>query len=163
GRIEIRCRATDLNLDPNSWRFEWQADASSAWQPVTLQSVVPQQIGFPPEIQGYWQPPAGTRPLAVRGIVSDRAGNSATYQSRLHSPALPAPLWPPPAISAPPPRSTANVFPILPTAPLATVARPAANGANPVTPSVTAAPIQPPSQPWAPTNAARAPFQLWTA
>src|SRR5436190_685295 len=37
GAIDIQARVADSNLDPNTWRFEWQADPASAWQPVTLQ------------------------------------------------------------------------------------------------------------------------------
>src|SRR4051794_571481 len=103
GAIDIQARVADSNLDPNTWKFEWQADAASAWQPATLQGATVQPIGntgIPlggSLIRALWQPSPGTRPVALRGIVMDRAGNSATYQVRLDGrPSVSGPLLTPP-------------------------------------------------------------------
>lgn len=186
GAIEIQARVADSNLDPNTWKFEWQADPSAAWQPVTLQGATVQAIGntgLPlggSLIHVLWQPPVGTRPVALRGIVMDRAGNSATYQARLDGgPPVSGPLLTsagvntvaaPPAVPAVP----AQPVPSLPQA-NALQANSAAQGwvsvgggSNATTlPAQTAQPTQgatpPTTQPWPAVNTTRAPFQLWTS
>jgi hypothetical protein len=186
GSIEIHARVADSNLDPNTWKFECQADPAGVWQLATLQGATVQAIantGIPlggSSIQALWQPPAGTRPVAIRGTVMDRAGNSATYQARLDgTPVVSGPLLTPPGVR------TAIASPGLPTTPaVPAVALPKSNalqassaangwasaGGN-STPAAAAAPLAqstqgaapPPSQPWPVANATRAPFQLWTA
>ena len=88
GIVDIQGRANDANLDGNTWKFEWQADPTGPWQPVMLQKagsnsqscLVPAPSST---FHATWQPPAGARPVALRGIILDRAGNSATYQTRV--------------------------------------------------------------------------------
>ena len=186
GAIDIQARVADSNLDPNTWRFEWQADASGAWQPATLQGATVQPIGntgIPlggSAIHALWQPPTGTRPIALRGIVMDRAGNSATYQARLDGgPAVSGPLLTSPGVSnaaAPPamPVAPSQPAPTLPNA-NALQASSASQGWASVGSSSTPAalPVQttqptqgatpPATQPWPAANTSRAPFQLWTS
>jgi hypothetical protein len=186
GGIEIQARVADSNLDPNTWKFEWQADPAAAWQPVALQGATVQPIGntgLPlggSLLRAFWQPPAATRPVAVRGMVMDRAGNSATYQARLDgAQALSGPLLTSPSLS-----TTAATPAIPPNAPSqAAVSLPSANAlqasgaaqgwasagaaANSATQTAqsgqpTQATASPASQPWPAANASRAPFQLWT-
>jgi hypothetical protein len=186
GAIDIQARVADSNLDPNTWRFEWQADAAGAWQPVVLQGATVQPIGntgIPlggSALHALWQPLAGTRPMALRGTVMDRAGNSATYQTRLDGgPAVSGPLLTSPGVS------TAAARPAVPAAsppPIASL--PSANaleansaaqgwvsvgsGSAPAgSPGQTGQPTQtitpPATQPWPAANTTRAPFQLWTS
>lgn len=183
--IDIQARVADSNLDPNTWRFEWQADAAGAWQPAVLQGVTVQPIGntgIPlggSALHALWQPPAGTRPVALRGTVMDRAGNSATYQARLDGgPALSGPLLTSPGVN------TAAARPAIPAAsPPPTPSLPSANAleannaaqgwtsvgnstAPATSPGQTVPPTQPTTppatQPWPAANTTRAPFQLWT-
>ena len=186
GSIEIHARVADSNLDPTTWKIEWQAQPAGAWQPATLQGATVQAIGntgIPlggSAIHALWQPPAGTRPVAIRGVVMDRAGNSATYQARLDGAlAVSGPVLSSPAIS------TVAALPSAPTVPTqqafalpnpnALQATSAANGwVSAGDTSASAAPNAPSaqsgqgtvplsSQPWPAANATRAPFQLWTA
>jgi hypothetical protein len=186
GAVDIQARVADSNLDPNTWRFEWQADPSGAWQAATLQGATVQAIGntgLPlggSLIHALWQPPTGTRPVALRGIVMDRAGNSATYQTRLDVvPAVSGPLLTSPGVS------TVASLPTVPVVPSQSAALlPNANvlqansaahgwasvgGVSPtaIPPAQMAQPSQgptpPATQPWPVANATRAPFQLWTS
>ena len=187
GSIEIQARVADSNLDPNTWKFEWQADAAGAWQPVTLQGANVQPIGntgLPlggSLLQAFWQPPVGVRLVAIRGIVMDRAGNSATYQARLDGgPAVSGPLLTSPiANSAAAAGPTVSGVPSLPAVSLPNAnvlqANSAAQGwtsaGAAVAPGTQPAPAAqtnhgtapPASQPWPAANATRAPFQLWTS
>ncbi len=85
GALDIQWRATDLNLDPNSWKFEAQLDASDTWQPLTGLATAPLTTPTAPNVAGVhegqatWQPPSGARPRALRATVYDLAGNSAAY------------------------------------------------------------------------------------
>ncbi len=198
GAIEIQSRVADSNLDPNTWKFEWQADANGPWQPAALQSATVQPIGntgLPlggSMLHAFWQPPAGTRPIAIRGIVMDRAGNSATYLARLDGgPGTPGPLLTSPAVSpavpnqpvaaaqAPlpasqPPALSPPTFPSTPLLPPANAlqATGAAQGWTSAgsapattanTPSAQPAPATASGiQPWPAANSGLAPFQLWT-
>lgn len=74
GRVAIRWHATDLNLDPNSWRVEFQSTPTAAWQQVPVDN--------PASGQMLWQV-AGTAPAALRATVLDWAGNSAVYHCRI--------------------------------------------------------------------------------
>src|SRR5262245_1674108 len=90
GVVDIQARANDANLDGSTWKFEWQADPMGPWQPVMLQNAGSNSqsclVPAPSSIfHSTWQPPAGARPVAIRGIIFDRAGNSATYQSRMEA------------------------------------------------------------------------------
>jgi hypothetical protein len=183
GMMEIQARVADSNLDPNSWRFEWQADAAGPWQPVYLQGATVQAIGntgLPlggTALHAFWQPSPSVRPVAFRGTVADRAGNSATYQVRLNgAAAISGPLLTAPGVSAAAAPSPAA--PSVPAQPAASprganhlqandaaqdwesasshgsAARPAAQPNQPATPPAT--------QPWPAANAERAPIQLWT-
>ncbi len=195
GAIEIQSRVADSNLDPNTWKFEWQADANGPWQLAALQSATVQPIGntgLPlggTMLHAFWQPPAGTRPIAIRGVVMDRAGNSATYLARLDGgPSASGPLLTSPAVSpalpsqptavtpAPPPAPQPPAsFPPTPSLPLANglQATGAAQGWTPAGSASAATPNTLPAQPapatasgiqsWPAANTGPAPFQLWTA
>jgi hypothetical protein len=186
GAIDIQARVADSNLDPNTWRFEWQADSAAAWQPVTLQGATVQPIGntgLPlggSLIRALWQPSPGMRSVALRGIVMDRAGNSATYQVRLDGrPAVSGPLLTSAGTStaaAPSatPASPAQPQPSLPTA-NALQATNVAQGwmsvggsSNTTAPTnqaaqPTPAAALPATQPWPAANATHTPFQVWTS
>ncbi len=177
GAIEIQARVADSNLDPSTWKFEWQADSSGSWLPVTLQGAAVQPIGntgLPlggSALHAFWQPPAGTRPIALRGTVMDRAGNSATYQTRLDAGStVSGPLLGQPGVgTVAAPRPIAPTLPA-PVLPGATASQAIAAAQGWVSGSVgSTAPAQaaqaaalPASQPWPAVNATRAPFQLWT-
>jgi hypothetical protein len=182
GAIDIQARVADSNLDPNTWKFEWQADIAAAWQPITLQGATVQPIGntgIPlggSLIRALWQPLPGTRPIALRGIVMDRAGNSATYQVRLDGrPSVSGPLLTPPGLSTAValPAAPPQPAPVLPSA-NALQATSAAQGWTSIGGgSNTAAPTNqatspnpgatlPQTQSWPAANATHAPFQLWT-
>jgi hypothetical protein len=182
GMMEIGARVGDSNLDPNSWRFEWQADAAGPWQPVQLQNATVQVIGntgLPlggTALHAFWQPAGNMKPVALRGTVVDRAGNSATYQVRLNGAAtMSGPLLTGPAVNG-----AAATPPAAPSIPAQPAAQPGANplqagdaaqgwesasghGSATAPPTQPAPPAVPPAaQPWPAANAERAPFQLWT-
>jgi hypothetical protein len=168
GSIDVVCRATDVNLDPSNLIVETQRDTATPWQTVALQPVSGSPFGA---IQTRFQPAAGTRPTAIRVRISDRAGNSAVYQSAVGAAATTGA-----ALSLPPwSNSTANPFdaargvagasgaPAYP----ATTQQPSStlpglgwySGAAPA-----AQPAGPPaSQQWPANMISRAPFQLWTS
>ena len=177
GAIEIQARATDLNLDPAAWRFEWQADPAAPWQPVTLQGATQPSLLPAPSSQfhAFWQPPAGTRPGAIRGIIFDRAGNSATYQTRLDAgPAVSGPMLTSPAVGPTAiPQQPVQTQPLSSAAPnsVATQSNPASQSWESASASTvqtaqmpaTQPPATPTSQPWPANNVARAPIRLWTS
>jgi hypothetical protein len=193
GVIEIQGRAADLNLDANSWRVESQANPAAPWQPVPLQAaagaappIVATQAGavqVPVSVlHAYCQLPGSVRPISLRGVVSDRAGNSATYQMRIESgpnvsgPLLSAPAIGNAALTTVPAASAGSAMTSPPTQSLSFP------NTNPVTTGPPAAPSQawgpapaqsqpvqsapttvPASQPWPAAGDTRAPFRLWTA
>src|SRR5262249_32632787 len=159
------------------WKFEWQADPASAWQPVALQGAPAVQpiasAGYPLngfQLLAYWQPPAGGHPAAIRGVVSDRAGNSATYQVRMDTaPALPGPLLAPRRVGpATPPRPAlpaqpAAIAPSAASPPTSAAPTGATSGFGPLprgTPTATTPASPPAVQPWPANNLSRAPFRL---
>lgn len=83
GTLEVRWRAADHNIDPDSWKIEVQTDASSAWQPVPLPAVgdVATDVSAG---RTTWTSPDGGRPIALQAVVYDRAGNSAIYGTTVH-------------------------------------------------------------------------------
>lgn len=89
GAIEIGWRGWDQNLDPSSWRIEVQVAPAGTWQfvPVTsANSADPVSAATATEGDSgrtTWQPPVGSRPVAIRASVLDRAGNSATFQTQM--------------------------------------------------------------------------------
>src|SRR5262249_36850492 len=92
GLVEIQARASDANFDPSGWKFEWQSDQATPWQAATLErgaSIQPVAIAGSPwgglQLRAYWRVAASARPVGLRAIVSDRAGNSATYQTRIEA------------------------------------------------------------------------------
>lgn len=185
GAVEVEARASDANLDANSWRFEWQPDPLSPWQPAVLQKTTNTAIGngaqscmLPAptsQIHGIWQIPPGARPTAFRGIVFDRAGNSSVYQTRIEaSPAISGPLLAAPmtnAIAAPSPpagapatiapAATSAVQPV--DAPQAWLANQGPPHSAAVAPSGPMRPPAPPAapQPWPASNPAKSSIQLW--
>lgn len=82
GQLEIQCRASDPHLDAKSWRIEVQTDGSQDWQTVSVPRALPAADGTS-AAETTWTLPAGTRPIAVRATVSDRAGNPAYYQTEV--------------------------------------------------------------------------------
>jgi hypothetical protein len=177
GVVNIQGRAMDVNLDASSVKFEWQADPTAAWQPVMLQTApVIQPVaaaGYAAggaQLHAYWQPPAGPRPTALRGIIADRAGNSAIYQARIESgPVLSGPLLSAPVTSTTAPAVQAAPIQSAPTGASNTTAIAPPRGWVSGGPSQTqsgqaaAPPETPPtSQPWPAANIGRAPFRLWT-
>src|SRR6185312_11330760 len=87
---------------------------------------------------GRWQPPAGVQPLAIRATISDRAGNSAVYQTPIAmTPPMIGPALSAPGFGAP---------------------------ATPPNPSTASFPTAlPPQQAWPAGAVAGAPLQLWTS
>jgi hypothetical protein len=90
GSVEIAWRCTDQNLDVNSWAFESQTDISGAWQQVPLTSLT---VATNPDAnlaaggiytgRFVWQPPTGSRLIAIRATIADRAGNSGSYHAQV--------------------------------------------------------------------------------
>jgi hypothetical protein len=189
GAVAIQAQAADANLNPSSWKFEWQADPAGPWQPVMLQSAAQGTAGAPLGVgntqssllaapgsllQAAWQPPAGARPVAIRGIVSDWAGNSATYQTRIESAALSSgPLLTSPIASPPaaPVHTAVAPFASLPVTtagpqlnvpPAALLPQISGSTQAALTAATPQAAVPPATQPWPADNMARAPFRLWT-
>jgi hypothetical protein len=74
GKVELRWTAADDHLDATKLRIEYKQPDTPDWQQV---GVVPQASG-----QTTWTVPAGGH-VAVRGSVSDSAGNTATAEREL--------------------------------------------------------------------------------
>jgi hypothetical protein len=74
GKVELRWTAADDHLDATKLRLEYKQPDTPDWQQV---GVVPQASG-----QTTWTVPAGGH-VAVRGSVSDSAGNNATAEREL--------------------------------------------------------------------------------
>ena len=75
GKVELRWTAADDHLDATKLRLEYRQPDSPEWQQV---GVVPQAGG-----QTAWTVPAGGV-VAVRGTISDLAGNTATAERELN-------------------------------------------------------------------------------
>jgi hypothetical protein len=74
GKIELRWTAADDHLDVSKLRIEYRQPDSPEWQPA---AVVPQPNG-----QTTWEIHTGGV-VAVRGSISDLAGNSVTSEREL--------------------------------------------------------------------------------
>jgi hypothetical protein len=74
GKVELRWTAADDHLDATKLRLEYKQPDTPDWQQV---GVVPQANG-----QTTWTVPAGGH-VAVRGSISDAAGNTATAEREL--------------------------------------------------------------------------------
>lgn len=74
GRVELTWRADDTNLDPTRLRLEYLEPGNTRWQTV---GIVPKPTGRTAWTSGR----AGE--LAVRGVVSDLAGNVGRSESTL--------------------------------------------------------------------------------
>jgi hypothetical protein len=74
GKVELRWTAADDHLDVSKLRIEYRPPGSSEWQPA---AVVPQPSG-----QTSWEVKAGGV-VAVRGSISDQAGNSVSADREL--------------------------------------------------------------------------------
>lgn len=81
GKIQLTWSASDANLDPTTLRLEYIQPGQSAWQTV---SVVPTQRGMT-----AWTVTAAGR-VAVRGSISDLAGNRGQTEAELVASAAPA-------------------------------------------------------------------------
>lgn len=74
GKVQLRWKADDPNLDPTSLRLEFIQPGTPNWQQV---SIIPRGSG-----QTSWAVPE-TGVVAVRGTIADLAGNSGTIQKQL--------------------------------------------------------------------------------
>jgi hypothetical protein len=77
GTLEVKWRAVDRNIAPDSWKIEVQTDADQ-WYPVPLPAVGNAALDVSAG-QTTWTAPVGTRPTALRSVVYDRAGNAAIF------------------------------------------------------------------------------------
>jgi hypothetical protein len=80
GKVELRWTAADDHLDVSKLRIEYRQTDSPEWQPA---AVVPQPSG-----QTSWEVRTGGL-VAVRGVISDLAGNSVTAERELNVHASP--------------------------------------------------------------------------
>ncbi|MCI0331784.1 MAG: hypothetical protein L0228_00995 [Planctomycetes bacterium] len=171
GSIEIAWLCSDANLDQNSLVIEAQIDAVDAWQavPIANWSTTPGAItnsalGSTCSGQVQWQPPPGTRPVAIRATVLDRAKNAATYRSEVTLIAANGIDAPP--LSATPNSASAAVSNGIFGAPLGLPAAANASGwvsasaASPPGSALPQAAAMPANQPWPATATGRSPFRL---
>jgi hypothetical protein len=75
GKVELRWTAADDHLDVSKLRIEYRQPDAPEWQPA---AVVPQPSG-----QTSWEVKNGGV-VAVRGTISDLAGNTATAERELN-------------------------------------------------------------------------------
>lgn len=75
GRIELNWKATDTNLDPTKLRLEYRNPGNTKWQ---MMGVVPKATGR----TSWTVTRAGN--IAVRGTISDRAGNVGSAQAQIN-------------------------------------------------------------------------------
>ncbi|MDA1017241.1 MAG: hypothetical protein O3A00_22635, partial [Planctomycetota bacterium] len=75
GHIELTWQADDSNLDPTKLRLEYRNPAAAQWQ---MMGVVPKAGGR----TSWTVPQAGI--AAVRGSISDRAGNVGSAQAQIN-------------------------------------------------------------------------------
>jgi hypothetical protein len=88
GKVELHWRAADPNLDPASLRLEYTQPGVDEWQSV---SVAARSTGHT-----AWSAPQGGI-VAVRGAISDRAGNQTRSEARARTePANTSPRKPDP-------------------------------------------------------------------
>jgi hypothetical protein len=177
GNVEIQWSGADENLDPASWRFEAQMMPAGPFQPIALQQVAavaaPTSVGAmgaaaAASLHAAWQPPAGSQSLAIRASVSDRAGNTATYNAQIQAsvpmtgPAL-APAFTSAASTIAASRASPTVGGLLSASPNVSPSMPVAITSSAATPAVgVPTTATPPSQPWPASATTSAPFQLWT-
>ncbi len=91
GSIEIAWICSDAHLASNSLVIEAQIDAVGTWQAVPIANLISttpgavtsSALGSTSSGQVQWQPPSGTRPVAIRATVLDRAKNAATYRAEV--------------------------------------------------------------------------------
>jgi hypothetical protein len=168
GTIDVAWRCTDQNIDAATWRVEAQPHPTAPWQAVPLLNVSadpPGQsiAGGVFAGRGVGRLPAGLQPALVRASVSDRAGNTATYQCPVGAaPLLAGPLLAQPLTSGAPTNPTIATPPnnSIVTAPALQPAAPVPYMAPGSAPSTTTA-NPPANQQW-PADNVRAPFRLWT-
>ena len=84
GEVQVRWRASDEHLDPDTLTVEYRYDTDPYWQPLPTGQTVPDGADRRSRAgQAAWYPVPGCRSVAVRAKVQDRAGNSATRQVRI--------------------------------------------------------------------------------
>lgn len=74
GKVQLRWKGDDVNLDPTSLRLEFIQPGTPNWQQV---SIIPRGSG-----QTSWAVPE-TGVVAVRGTIADLAGNTGTTQKQI--------------------------------------------------------------------------------
>lgn len=91
GTIDIEWSGQDMHLDPSTWVIEVQREPNGPWSPVptTNANVGPVAQTLPASSTNSgrlaYQPPIGAAPYAVRARVQDRAGNAATFVTRIEA------------------------------------------------------------------------------
>ncbi|MCC7476626.1 MAG: hypothetical protein IT425_14650 [Pirellulales bacterium] len=172
GLFGIQCLVADAHLDPATLRVETQSGPSGAWQVVALQDLKTDAVSAATQFQAGWASPADGRSTLVRVTVSDRAGNSAVYQTSIGGEQeTGGPVFASPHAT---PVGTGNTIPggsanggLESTTVLGAIGQPAAIGAgsNELATSSSAAataPAPPNVQSWPANGIATAPLQLWT-
>jgi hypothetical protein len=166
GDLEIAWRCSDANLDPNTLALEWQADPLGAWQPVEVARLAAASpstnavtaVGGASTGHVKWQPVSGTRPIALRATVRDRAGNSGTYQVNIAAAVeATSPLVQPMLV---PSNATATQAPQLFGAPATFGTVSVGGGWQSGSAAATPAAPTPATQPWPATTITRSPFRL---
>jgi hypothetical protein len=162
GIIDIGWRCSDANLDAATLTIESQIGAADAWQPVPgAGSGMPGAAIQLPGIhvgQFQWQAPMESRPVAIRAIIKDLAGNSATYRAEVgvgSASGMASTNW-----NATPGNANALILnsPVRSEAAIQGPANPIGWAASsaPTTPAATT----PVNQSWPATATSRAPFRL---
>ena len=83
GNVRVEWQAADQNLQANSWRVEYQEDASQPWKPVSVQAPSDDAGRTSYQGQTSWRPDTQAPTINVRAEVRDRAGNLAVVNRRL--------------------------------------------------------------------------------
>jgi len=85
GAVQVRWRADDVHLDPDSLTVEYRCETDPYWQSL---SIGPDPAGRPATAdrrtmsgQATWYPVPGCRRVTVRAKVRDAAGNWATREA----------------------------------------------------------------------------------
>ena len=124
---EVRAKwtATDANLEPNSFKLEYQTGPNQPWQPISLDPFRGPQANVRAGATTFWPQPNG-QGIVVRAQVLDRAGNPTIAQINVDQQAQPNP-----AIAAPSGQAIQSAQPSTPpTFPTST--SPLQSGSSPV-------------------------------
>ena len=86
--VRAKWQATDANLDPNSFKLEYQTGPNQPWQPISVEPSRNPQPNVRAGATTFWPQP-NAQGIIVRAQVLDRAGNPTIAQINVDQQAQP--------------------------------------------------------------------------